>query len=115
MSWVSSAVPSILKDALKVTSENIEKSLQKLLQAAYQFTGVYIHTSHHIHLTSHTHTHPSSLLSQGVLCSLVDSPHPPPPPSTVLAVKEALVTCRQHEAFVRTLMVTTHTHTHTTV
>ena len=36
------AVPSILKDALKVTSENIEKTLQKTLEAAYQFTGTYV-------------------------------------------------------------------------
>ena len=34
------AVPVILRDALKVTSENIEKVLLKSLEAAYQFTGV---------------------------------------------------------------------------
>lgn len=71
-------LPSILKDALKVTSENIEKSLQKSLTAAFQFTGV--------------------------LSSLTDSPHPPPPPSIVLSIKEALINCRQYEAFIRKLM-----------
>lgn len=32
-------VPTILKDALKVTSENIEKELAKSLQLTYSFTG----------------------------------------------------------------------------
>ena len=43
---------------------------------------------------------------EGVLCWLTESPHPPPPPSTVLSLKEGLINCRQHEAFIRTLMVT---------
>lgn len=71
-------LPSILKDVLKVTSETIEKALEKSLQAAYHFTGV--------------------------LCSLTESPHPPPPPSIILGMKEGLVNCRQNEAFVRILM-----------
>ena len=45
------------------------------------------------------------VMAVGVLCSLMESPHPPPPPSIVLNVKECLINCRQHEAFIRTLMV----------
>lgn len=37
--YIVYAVPAILKDAIKVTSENIEKELEKTLKMVFQFTG----------------------------------------------------------------------------
>ena len=48
-------VPAILKDAIKVTSENIEKELENTLKMVFQFTGtLYMYVQlMHIHTVLH--------------------------------------------------------------
>jgi len=48
-------VPAILKDAIKVTSENIEKELENTLKMVFQFTGtlyMYVQLMPYSHCTA---------------------------------------------------------------
>ena len=60
----------------------------------------------------HEYFHPSNYLSitandvnSGVLLDIVESPHAPAAQPSVLAMKQSLINCRQHEAFLKVLMV----------
>jgi len=72
-------LPSILRDALQVTSQSIEGEMARTLTLAFQFTAVLLH--------------------------IIDSPHPPPVEPSVLVMKQSLINCRQHESFIKVLMV----------
>ncbi|XP_019863709.1 PREDICTED: cilia- and flagella-associated protein 206-like, partial [Amphimedon queenslandica] len=71
-------LPEILKDALKVTNNNLGTELKKTLRTAFHLTGVIL-----------------SLLEP-----LPASPDVPPP----LKMKQSLINVRQHEFFLKMLM-----------
>lgn len=41
----------------------------------------------------------------GVLLHVIESPHPTPTKPSLLVMKQGLINCRQHEAFIKVLMV----------
>ena len=101
-------VPQILKDALHVTSQNIEAEMAKTLKLAFEYTGEVKALWPSYSRFSFT-TIISSLLMltfhSGVLMHIIESPHPPPVQPPLLVMKQSLINCRQHEAFIKVLMV----------
>ena len=103
-------MPSILKEAIQATSEQIEAELSRALHHCYTLTsGCCVHLPTHTHPV---HTTPTSYLNAatnssppGALLHIVDSPLPPPPETTILLMKQALVNARQYQAYIKTLMV----------
>jgi hypothetical protein len=70
-------LPSILRDALQATSQNMETELKKTLQLAHQYTSL--------------------------LLDITNSPYPSLP-GLLLQLKHSLVNVRQHEKFLKILM-----------
>lgn len=57
----------------------------------YGLARVYLFNNYYIH--------------SGVLMHIIESPHPPPVQPPLLVMKQSLINCRQHEAFIKVLMV----------
>lgn len=72
-------LPLILRDALQVTSQAADEVMALSLKLAFELTGV--------------------------LLQIIEAPHPMATKPSLLAMKQALINCRQHEAFIKVLMV----------
>lgn len=76
------AVPGILNEAVPATTQNVDSEIQRTVRDAYKYTGIIEKICYN------ERDEPPSGLSMQLL-------------------KEALINSRQHEAFLRVLLVST--------
>ena len=91
------SVPSIIKDALATAKQTIETELAKTLQNIYKLTGIW-HCRTHLSIIRISHF-------IAILLFVIGSPHPPPINPGPLMMKYALINLRQHEAYLKVIMV----------